>query len=54
MRRDGAIFVGYSPDSNDLSTEAEESLLLRAVAKQGLMKTLQDGEDLACSDLLSK
>jgi hypothetical protein len=46
LRRDGALVVGYSPDSNDMSTEAEESPLLRAVIKQRLMKTLQAGEDL--------
>jgi hypothetical protein len=40
-----------APDSNDVSTEAEESPLLRAVTKQRLVKTLQVGEDLACSDL---
>jgi hypothetical protein len=43
--------VGYSPDSNDVSTEAEDSPLLRTVTKQRLMKTLQAGEDLTCSDL---
>jgi hypothetical protein len=43
--------VGYSPDSNDVSREAEETPLLRAVNKQRLVKTLQAGEDLACSDL---
>jgi hypothetical protein len=43
--------VEYSPDSNDVSTVAEESPLLRAVAKQRLVKTLQAGEDLARSDL---
>jgi hypothetical protein len=32
--------VGYSPDNNDVNTEAEESPLLRAVAKQQLVKTL--------------
>jgi hypothetical protein len=35
--------VGYSPDSNDVSTGAEESPLLRAVTKQRLVKTLQTG-----------
>jgi hypothetical protein len=40
-----------SPSSNDVSTEAEGSPLLRAVTKQRLAKTLQPGEDLACSDL---
>jgi hypothetical protein len=43
--------VGYSPDNNDMSTEAEESPLLRAVTKQRLVKTLQAVEGLACSDL---
>jgi hypothetical protein len=41
--------VGYSPDSNDVSTVAEESPVLRAVTKQRLMKTLQAGEELTCS-----
>jgi hypothetical protein len=45
--------VGYSPDSNDVGTEAEESPLLRTSAKQRLVKTLQAGEELACSDLKS-
>jgi hypothetical protein len=43
--------VGYSPDRNNVSTEAEESPSLRAVTKQRLLNTLQAGEDLACSDL---
>jgi hypothetical protein len=34
-----------------VSTEAEESPLLRAVTKQQLVKTLQAGEDLVCSEL---
>jgi anthranilate/para-aminobenzoate synthase component I len=37
--------VGYSPDSNNMNTEAEEFLLLRAVTKQQLARTLQAGED---------
>jgi hypothetical protein len=45
--------VGYSLESNDMSTEAEVSPLLRAVTKQRLLKTLQAGEDLAYSDLES-
>jgi hypothetical protein len=45
--------VGYSLDSSDLSTDAEESPLLRVVTKQQLVKTLQAVEDLACSDLYS-
>jgi hypothetical protein len=40
----------YSPDSNDVSTEAEQSPLLEAVASKRLVKTLQAGEDFACSD----
>jgi hypothetical protein len=47
---DSAV-VGYSPDSNDVSTGAKESPFLRAVTKQRLMKTLHAGEDLECSDL---
>jgi hypothetical protein len=31
--------VGYSPDSNDMRTEAEESLLLEAVTTERLVKT---------------
>jgi hypothetical protein len=34
-----------------MSTEAEEPPLLRAVTKQQLVKTLQAGENIACSDL---
>jgi hypothetical protein len=47
---DSAV-VGYSPDGNDVSTEAEESPLLRAVTKQRLVKALQAGEELVCRDL---
>jgi hypothetical protein len=43
--------VEYSPDGNDMSTEAEEPPLMRVVTKRRLVKTLQAGEDLACSDL---
>jgi hypothetical protein len=43
--------VGCSPDNDDVSTEAEESPLLRAVTKQRHVKTLQAEEDLACSDI---
>jgi hypothetical protein len=35
----------YSPDSNDVSTEVEEFPLLKAVAKQRLVKTLEAGEE---------
>jgi hypothetical protein len=47
---DGSV-VGYSPDINDVSTEAEESPLLRSVTEQQLVKTVQAGEDLAYNDL---
>jgi hypothetical protein len=43
--------VGYLPDSNGVTTEAEESALVRFVTKQGLVKTLQAGGYLACSGL---
>jgi hypothetical protein len=44
--------VGYSPDSNDVSTEAEESPLLRSVTRKRLVKA--DWEHLACpNDLWS-
>jgi hypothetical protein len=43
--------VRYSPDSNEVSTEAEESPLLEAATRKRLVKTLQAGEHLACSDL---
>jgi hypothetical protein len=36
-----------------MSIETKEFQLLRAVTKQRLMKTLQAGENLACSNLLS-
>jgi hypothetical protein len=45
------LVVGYSPDSNVVNTEAEESQLLTTVTKQRLVKTLQVGEDLEYSDL---
>jgi hypothetical protein len=43
--------VGYSPDSNDVSIEAEESPLLEAAARERLLKTLRAGKDLAFGDL---
>jgi hypothetical protein len=43
--------VGYSPDNTDVRTAAEGSPLLGALTKQRLVKTLQNGEDLACSHL---
>jgi hypothetical protein len=33
--------VGYSPESNDGSTEAEDSPLLEAVVRERLVKTQQ-------------
>jgi hypothetical protein len=38
--------VGYSLESNDLSTEAEESPLLGAITSKRLVKTLQAEKDL--------
>lgn len=38
--------MGYSSDSNDISIEAEESLLIEAVARKRLAKSVQTGEDL--------
>jgi hypothetical protein len=46
--------VGYSLGNNDVSTEAEESPLLRAVSKQRLVETLLAGEDLVCSVEISE
>jgi hypothetical protein len=43
--------MGYSPKSNDVRTEADESPLLEAVAREQLWKTVGAGKDLACSDL---
>jgi hypothetical protein len=34
--------VGYSPDSNDVSTENEESPSLEAVARKSLVETVMD------------
>jgi hypothetical protein len=39
--------MGYSPDINDVSTEAEEYPLLRSITKKRLAKA--DWEDLACA-----
>jgi hypothetical protein len=35
------LVVGYSPDSKDVSAEAEESPLLEAVTRKRLVKTQQ-------------
>jgi hypothetical protein len=62
LRRDGAIVelkvdknsvVGYSSESNDVSTKAEESPLLRAVTEQRLEETVKGWRRLSmcCSDL---
>jgi hypothetical protein len=37
-------FAGYSPDSNDVSTEVEESLLLESVTRERLVKIQQAGK----------
>jgi hypothetical protein len=34
--------VGYLPDSNDMSTEAEESPLLRSITRKQLVETVTD------------
>jgi hypothetical protein len=44
-----SLVVGYSPDSNDVRAEAEESSLLRAVTRNRLVKA--ERQDLACCDL---
>jgi hypothetical protein len=46
--------VGYSPESNDASTEAEESPLLRSVTTKRLLKALQAGEDLMFTAVIYK
>jgi uncharacterized protein YjaG (DUF416 family) len=48
LRRDGAIVQLW--DIQWTVTMWTQKLKMRAVAKQGLMKSLQVGEDLACSD----
>jgi hypothetical protein len=45
--------VEYSPDSN-VSTEAEESPLLEAVARERLVKTQQAGKGLAGAVVICK
>jgi hypothetical protein len=45
--------VGYTPESTVVTSVAEDSLLLGAVTKQRLVKTLQAREDLACSNVSS-
>jgi hypothetical protein len=46
-----STFMGYLLDNNSMSTEGEESPLLKTVTKQRLVKTLQTGEDLASTDM---
>jgi hypothetical protein len=43
LKTTGAAVVGagYSPDCNDVSTEAGEHLLLRSATRKRLVKTLQ-------------
>jgi hypothetical protein len=38
--------VGYSPDSKEVSAEAQETPLLEAVTRERLVKTLQAGKGL--------
>jgi hypothetical protein len=42
-----SLVAGYSSDSNDVSTEAEESLLLKYVTRKLLVKA--NWEDLLCA-----
>jgi hypothetical protein len=46
--------VRYSPDSNDVSTEVEESPLLEAVARERLMKAEQAGRRLRGTAVICK
>jgi hypothetical protein len=46
----GAV-VGYSPDSNDVSTEAEEFPLLRSVTGKRLVTADLRRLSMCCSDL---
>jgi hypothetical protein len=47
MRWRCSSVAGYSPESNDMNTESEESPSLRAVTKQRLVEILQAGQELA-------
>jgi hypothetical protein len=47
-----SVVVGYSPVSSDVSTEAEESPLLRSVTGERLVKA--DCEGLACGAVILK
>jgi hypothetical protein len=42
--------VGYSPDINEVSAEAEDSPLLEAVTRERLAKTQQTEKPVCCSD----
>jgi hypothetical protein len=46
--------VGYSPDSNDVSTEAEESPLLGDVVRERLVRTQGAGKGLSGAVLICK
>jgi hypothetical protein len=46
--------VGYSADSNDVSTEAKESPLLESVVREWLVKTQQAGKDLTDAVVICK
>jgi hypothetical protein len=41
------LVAEYSPDSNDVTTESEESPLLRTLARERLLKTQQAGKRLS-------
>jgi hypothetical protein len=49
---DNSSVVEYSPDSNDVSTEVEESLLSRSFAGKRLVEA--DLEILACAVVMCK
>jgi hypothetical protein len=46
--------ASYSPDSKDVSIEAEEASLLESVARELLVKTVQTGKDLVFAGMLCK
>jgi hypothetical protein len=47
-----SLVMGYSPDSNDVRTEAEEPSLLRSVTGKRLVKA--EWEGLACDIVICK
>jgi hypothetical protein len=54
-RRAGRQTVGKGPPfREDFSTEAAKQPLLEVVTRKCLVKTLQDGKDLACVGMICK